>query len=58
MEKDDKNPNTLRNFSLYKIRFKIVQKNCTKKGGGRLKPRGNITITQKAALITSHPLLR
>ena len=34
----------------------MFHQNCPKKGEG-LKPYGNITILQKAALITSHPLL-
>ena len=51
MEKGDKNPDTLRNFSLFKIGYKIVHQNCPKK------PFCNITILQKAAPNPSHPLL-
>ena len=58
MEKGDKNQNTLRNCSLYKIWFKIVHKNCPIKGDGGLEPFGNITILKKAALNQSHSLLR
>ena len=58
MEKGDKNPNTLRNCSLYEIGFKIVHQNCSINGDGGLEPFYTITILKKAAQNQSHPLLR
>ena len=37
MEMGDKNPETLRNLSHYKIGYEIVHQNCQKKGGGGFK---------------------
>ena len=57
MKEDDKNPNTLRNFSQYKIGFQIIFQGCQKRGGCS-KQFGNIARSQKANPVTTHSLSR